>query len=85
MSNIRFGYSNRPDPIEDPFIAARATVRQIDFIEILANDLRFGRTERNKILSDLLQRNIQFLDELTKNEASNVITKFKEWKENGRD
>jgi hypothetical protein len=76
-----FGYSNRPDPIEDPFIAARATVRQIDFIELLANDLTFGRTKRNAEISNLLQRKIEYLDELTKSEASTVIIKFKERKE----
>jgi hypothetical protein len=58
-----------------------ATTPQKSFIEILCVDLSLDRIQRKAILKDMFQRDIKFLDQLTKDEASAVIVKFKEWKE----
>lgn len=82
MSYGHFGYSNRPDPIEDPFLTVRSTSKQINYMMILFNDL--GADTSHKRLawtSEICQRKIESLDLLTKNEASQVITQLKEWKE----
>ena len=76
-----FGYSNNPDPIDDPFITCRATVAQVKYIAILCDDLGFNTHGRNAHISELVQRSILHPDMLTKSEASQVISKFKEWKE----
>lgn len=64
------------------FQSSGITEKQIQFIEILANDLKLDRFRRNKHISLKCNRRIEHLDELTKLEASLVIDWFLEMKEN---
>ena len=57
------------------------TPRQIEYIEILANDLQLDRHRRNRHISVALGREIQSLDELGKRDASVIIEYFKSMKE----
>jgi hypothetical protein len=59
----------------------KATEAQQGYIQILSNDLCFDRRQRNAHLSEITGREIKFLDDLTKVEASQVINQLKEWKE----
>ena len=61
----------------------QATQKQLDYIEILLNDLNFAdtRAQRNDSISIRVGRPIKFLDELTKIEASQLIVEFKKLKE----
>lgn len=63
----------------------KATPKQIQYIEQLAIDLNLDRHRRNRHVISIIFREIKHLDELRKNEASTVIDKFKEWKENKKD
>ncbi len=59
----------------------RATEAQIRFIEILAIDLCMDRLNRNYAISEIVGREVRYLDTLSKKEASKVIDDFKERKE----
>ena len=59
----------------------RATDVQINFLEILFNDLGFDRVSRNAWLTEEAGREIHFLDELTIGEASRFIETLKDNKE----
>lgn len=61
-----------------------ATDKQINYIEILANDLKLDIHRRNAYITSIVSREIKALDELSKSEASLVIGRFKEWKETQR-
>lgn len=61
-----------------------ATKKQIEYIEILADQLELTRHRRNTHIASIICRKIKALDELSKPEASVVISQFKEWKENQR-
>lgn len=63
----------------------KATSKQIQYIEQLAIDLNLDRYRRNRHIVSIICREIKFLDELRRNEASAVIDKFKYWKENEKD
>lgn len=63
----------------------KATSKQIQYIEQLAIDLNLDRHRRNRHVVSIIFREIKHLDELRKVEASAVIDKFKEWKENKKD
>lgn len=55
-----------------------ASQTQIDFIEILCNDVGYDtRAKRNWFVSDLLGYEVKFLDDLAIPEASRVIEKLK--------
>jgi hypothetical protein len=54
----------------------RATPEQTDHIDRLSNDLLYNRATRNLNVSEIVNRPIKYLDELTLNEASNVIQEF---------
>jgi hypothetical protein len=58
-----------------------ATTPQINYLELLFNDLGFDRRARNAFMSEELQRSIRFLDELTSAEASRIITALRERKD----
>jgi len=58
-----------------------ATTPQINYLEILFNDLGFDRAARKAFMSEELGRTIRFLDELTTAEASRIITALRERKE----
>lgn len=58
------------------------TPAQLGHIEILVVDLNFTRAERKAHIKSIIGRDVDHLDELTKIEASQIITQFKEWKEN---
>ncbi len=57
------------------------TTKQREYIEILAIDLQWQRLERNRRISDFLDRPIKYLDELDKNDARIVIDWMKELKQ----
>lgn len=59
----------------------RATNKQINFIELLANDLSMDRRTRNTTLSTIVNRDIHYIDELTMSEASKAIEYLKDLKE----
>lgn len=59
----------------------RATSKQIKYIEQLSIDLGLDRHRTVAHAKSIIGRGINFLDELTKIEASLVIDKFKEWKD----
>jgi hypothetical protein len=61
--------------------AMTATTAQIDYLEILFNDLGFDRAARKAFMSEELRHPVVFLDELTSAEASRIITALKERKE----
>ncbi len=61
--------------------AKPATEAQINFLEILFNDLEFNRAQRNDWLSANTGREIRYLDDLTIPEASESIETLKEMKE----
>lgn len=50
---------------------------QPEYIEILANDLGYDRKKRNQNVSAIVNRQINYLDELTTVEAHLVINEFK--------
>jgi hypothetical protein len=54
----------------------RATPKQIKTIEELSVDLTFDRQKRNAHVSQIIERKISYLDELTIGEASKVIDRF---------
>lgn len=59
-----------------------ATEKQIEYIEILCNDVGFDtRTRRLDFISNLLGYKVTFLDDLALPEASQVINKLKEMKD----
>lgn len=66
-------------PILNP---SKITFKQKEYIEQLSIDLQFTRKQRNVHIQSILFKQIQDLDDLGKFEASKVIDKFKEWKEN---
>ena len=57
------------------------TRKQYNYIEILVIDLCFTRRERNHHFNTITGRQISFIDDLTKAEASKIISTFKKWKE----
>lgn len=59
------------------------TKPQIHYIECLCIDCCLSRQGRNFVLSNWTGRTINYIDELTCTEASLVIDKLKEMKENG--
>jgi predicted LPLAT superfamily acyltransferase len=63
----------------------RASKAQIEYIECLAIDLCLDRERRNSHVSTIIARKIEYLDQLTKSEASTVIEHFKLWKEKERE
>lgn len=60
----------------------RITPAQLSYLAILVVDLQFDLHRRNAHIASIIFRKVNHLDELTKREASAVIDKFKEWKEN---
>lgn len=60
---------------------AEITDKQKNYIEILSNDLGLSRLSRNQHIIGIIKRNISDLDSLSRDEASRVIEKMKEWKE----
>jgi hypothetical protein len=61
------------------------TTKQREYIEILTNDIGFNRHQRNAHITDLICREITHLDEMTKSEASIVISDLKRIKESKND
>lgn len=59
----------------------QASTTQINYMEVLFNDLMFSRGARNAFLTTELGRPVRFLDEITIAEASRIITALKERKE----
>lgn len=59
----------------------KITHKQQSYIEQLAIDLQFDIKRRNAIITVIIERKLDYLDELTMLEAGTVINKFKQWKE----
>ncbi len=59
----------------------RATLKQIDYIDLLVIDLSLTRWQRNFYMTRILERPVDAPDELSSWEASKVIDQFKKWKE----
>lgn len=59
----------------------KITHKQQSYIEQLAIDLQFDIKRRNAIIAVIIERQLDYLDELTMLEAGTVIDKFKRWKE----
>lgn len=57
-------------------VIKKATPAQTDHIDRLSNDLCYNRAARNLNVSEIAKRPIKYLDELTLDEASNVIQEF---------
>lgn len=55
----------------------RATEKQQLYIEQLAIDLTLSRIQRNDRVSSIVHREVKYLDELSIEEASNVIEYFR--------
>lgn len=65
--------------LENP---SKITNPQLKYIETLAKNLNYTRIELYTQIQEITQRNVKFLYELTKKEASDVISKFKkDWEE----
>lgn len=64
-----------------PIPSDKITDKQLQYIESLTSQLNFTRIERDVSIADLIGREIDFLHELSKKEASNVISRFKELSE----
>jgi len=71
--------SLRKDPIDDTFV--HATSKQINFIEILRNDLCMSLQTRNAHIASIVGKFHEDIWSLSRSEASQVIDKFKQWKE----
>lgn len=54
---------------------------QIEYLEILFNDVGFDRLQRNGYLSRIFNRTIKYLDELSVTEKSYIIDQLKKRKE----
>jgi len=59
-----------------------ASTKQLNYLEILFNDVGMNRTQRNAWLSMEFSRPFSFLAQLTSFEASKVIDMLSEMKEN---
>jgi hypothetical protein len=89
----KMGYDAKKDlsyrdrePIEDPNPFVPATKPQLNYIQILANDLELSENTRDVHIASIIKRPFKWIDGmLSKGEASNVIGKFKEWKDAQRD
>jgi hypothetical protein len=68
---------NRNLPIDST--DTKASKKQKEYIDILTNDLILDYRQRNAHIKSITNHEIHYLDELTKQEASLVIAKFKEW------
>lgn len=53
-----------------------ATPAQCEHLDRLSNDLRYNRALRNLNISELVNRKITYLDDLTLTEAMTVIAEF---------
>lgn len=62
----------------------KITTAQDLHIEQLAIDLNLDRKQKIAHISDLVGRQIRYLDDLTLSEASAVIDKFLDWKDGKR-
>lgn len=72
------------DPVMKKVPFLRATQKQQDYIEILANDIGLNLNQRIFFITDTIGRVVKHLDELSLAEGSLVISTFKRWKDNGK-
>ena len=72
-------WPERPAPIEDTFV--HATEKQINYMEQLRRDLAFSIPVFYMKISGIVGKCVTDEWSLSKSEASQVINKFKEWKE----
>ena len=73
-----YGYSNNPMSITEP---TTATAKQLNFIQILSNDLQLTPMLRDINISEVIKRKFKWFDgNLSINEASLVIGTFRQWK-----
>lgn len=62
-----------------------ATSLQVNYLEILFNDCGFNRLQRNDWLSERIGREIRFLVQLSRKEASDTIQELNARKKSSRD
>ena len=71
------------EPIEDKFV--HATEKQINYIERLRIEMGMSAASRNRVIADIVNSKVRRFPNdlwaLSRSEASQVINKFKEWKE----
>lgn len=74
-------WPERSEPLEDNF--RHATSKQINYIEIIRHDLGFSIPTRNAHIAGIIGKPFHDGDvwALSTTQASQVINKFKEWKE----
>ncbi len=77
--HISLNRSLRNEPLEDTY--KHATEKQINFIEILRNDLGMSLPTRNAHIASIVGKFQNDIWALSRSEASQVIEKFKLWKE----
>lgn len=84
MPKLRFDRSTTT-PAMSPFAAIAASTRlpptqpQLDYLEILLNDAGYGtRARRKDWIGNRVHREVKFLDELSRMEASKLIEELKE-------
>ncbi len=58
-----------------------STTKQQEYIALLSIDLGLDKKRCNAHIKEIIGREIKYLDDLTLPEASQVIDKFKSWKE----
>jgi len=76
-------WPERKDTLEDTFV--HATEKQINYIEILRHDLGMSLPARNAHIMTAIGKSFKGdVWALSKAEASRVINKFKEWKEQAK-
>lgn len=63
--------------------AGKASPEQCSYLQILFNDLGYGREQRNGFVSLRVKRECRYLDELSRVEASILIDELKTLKERG--
>ncbi len=73
--------STRKPPIDDPRPHKHANEDQIQFIERLSKILQFSVPTRDTKIAGIIGRWEKDLWGLSRSEASQVIDKFKQWKE----
>ncbi len=79
MPDSKLFHNGKPLPLEDNF--THATSKQINFIEILKNDLGMSCASRNAAIAGLINGYTNDIWALSRSQASHVIEKFKEMKE----
>ena len=66
-------------------VSPKATKRQQEYMDQLFSEIGFDRLNRNLYLSDECEREIHYLDDLTRTEAGRLIEELEERRDRDRD